>query len=114
MPKTTKPDFYSSSLSYRRPDSRHISGYGSGGATLKEAVESFEKGIAYYLYDSEMVNEHVIITEAYIDKLCGHCTGTGVVRKRGRMFADRVCPVCKGKAVTRIETWYENERKVVA
>lgn len=105
-------DYYNAVLDYRRPDSNRISGYITGGDTLEQAVKGLEYGINYYLHDAELVNEHIVIVNAYIDRCCGNCAGSGVVSKRKRLYATKVCPVCKDKPTTRIETWYKDEVKV--
>jgi len=109
---TTKPDYYNSVLDYRRPDSRHISGYITGGETLEQAVKELERAIAFYLTDPQLIDDHLVIVSAVIDKCCGNCGGSGQVKKGKRLYAMKVCPTCKGNAQTRIETWYENEVKV--
>jgi len=107
-----KPDYFNAVLDYRRPDSSRISGYITGGDTLGQAIKGLEFGVNYYLHDAELVNEHIVIVNAYIDRCCGNCGGSGQVRKGKRLYAMKVCPVCGGNAQTRIETWYENEVKV--
>lgn len=109
---TAKPDYFNAVLNYRRPDSSRISGYITGGETLEQAAKELERAIDFYLKDPQLIDDHIIIVSAVIDKCCGTCGGIGQVKKGKRLYAMKVCPTCKGNAQTRVETWCENEVKV--
>lgn len=109
---TAKSDYYNSVLDYRRPDSNRISGYITGGDTLEQAVKELERAIDFYLKDPQLIDDHIIIVSAVIDRCCGTCGGSGQVRNGKRLYPMKVCPVCKGNSQVRVETWYKDEVKV--